>query len=155
MDVGVAIAPSPLFHAPLPLVMHLMVRRNLWTFPNALSGRCIHAAPTLSTHCWMPSIPGASQGTALPGLWRGLGHTTLLILACLKAATTWTIWQRCCTWVTPQQHSSIMWICLLTFRRGLMGTRRTYRIIEWFGLEGTLKITYFSNPPAMGRDTFH
>jgi len=29
-----------------------------------------------------------------------------------------------------------------------------HRTIKWFGLEGTLKITWFQ-PPAMGRDTFH
>jgi len=28
-----------------------------------------------------------------------------------------------------------------------------HRITEWFGLEGTFKITYFQ-PPAVGRDTF-
>jgi len=29
-----------------------------------------------------------------------------------------------------------------------------HRIIEWFGLEETLKIIWFQ-PPAMGRDNFH
>ena len=31
----------------------------------------------------------------------------------------------------------------------------TYRIIDWFGLEGTFKAHLIPTPPAMGRDTSH
>jgi len=36
-----------------------------------------------------------------------------------------------------------------------MGKKHFPRIIEWFGLERTLKTIHFHHLPSMGRDTFH
>jgi len=47
--------------------------------------------------------------------------------------------------------SDVYYSCVLP---AALSTWWNHRIMEWFALEGTLKIIQF-HPPAMGTDTFH